>query len=74
MHHRFKHHRQKMAKMQALLYAEKKRSVLVVLQALDAAGKDGTITRELPSHHECHHQTGKSDHNDHCRRKPPSRR
>jgi PPK2 family polyphosphate:nucleotide phosphotransferase len=41
------HHRQKMAKMQAVLYAEKKRSVLVVLQALDAAGKDGTVNHVL---------------------------
>ncbi|RBP08559.1 PPK2 family polyphosphate:nucleotide phosphotransferase [Roseiarcus fermentans] len=30
-------------KQQGLLYAEHKRSVLVVLQGLDAAGKDGTI-------------------------------
>src|SRR6516225_519736 len=37
------HYRQKMAKMQSLLYAEKKRSVLIVLQALDAGGKDGTV-------------------------------
>jgi PPK2 family polyphosphate:nucleotide phosphotransferase len=29
--------------MQSLLYAEKKRSLLVVLQALDAGGKDGTV-------------------------------
>jgi PPK2 family polyphosphate:nucleotide phosphotransferase len=41
------HYRQKMAKMQSLLYAEKKRSVLVVLQALDAAGKDGTVNHVL---------------------------
>ncbi|HEX4573055.1 MAG TPA: polyphosphate kinase 2 family protein [Dongiaceae bacterium] len=37
------HYRHKMAKMQSLLYAEKKRSVLIVLQALDAGGKDGTV-------------------------------
>src|ERR1700677_5052995 len=36
-------HCSKLAKLQHVLYAEKKRSVLVVLQALDAAGKDGTI-------------------------------
>ena len=41
------HYRQKMAKMQSLLYAEKKRSVLVVLQALDAGGKDGTVNHVL---------------------------
>ena len=33
----------KLTKQQALLYAEHKHSILVVLQALDAAGKDGTI-------------------------------
>ncbi len=32
-----------LARLQALLYAEHKHSVLVVLQALDAGGKDGTI-------------------------------
>ncbi|MGH6837373.1 MAG: polyphosphate kinase 2 family protein [Methylocella sp.] len=36
-------YRQKLGEMQALLYAEKKHSVLIVLQALDAGGKDGTI-------------------------------
>ena len=33
----------KLARQQALLYAEHKHSVLVVLQAMDAGGKDGTI-------------------------------
>lgn len=33
----------KLFKQQSVLYAEHKHSVLVVLQALDAAGKDGTI-------------------------------
>jgi PPK2 family polyphosphate:nucleotide phosphotransferase len=33
----------KLAKLQHILYSEKKHSLLVVLQALDAAGKDGTI-------------------------------
>ena len=36
-------YRQKLIQLQALLYAEKKHSVLIVLQALDAGGKDGTI-------------------------------
>jgi PPK2 family polyphosphate:nucleotide phosphotransferase len=36
-------YRQKLMQQQALLYAEKKHSVLIVLQALDAGGKDGTI-------------------------------
>ena len=33
----------KLKKLQYLLYAENKRSVLVILQAMDAGGKDGTI-------------------------------
>jgi PPK2 family polyphosphate:nucleotide phosphotransferase len=36
-------HRRKLFEMQELMYAEAKRSLLVVLQGLDAAGKDGTI-------------------------------
>ena len=36
-------YRQKLIQLQGLLYAEKKRSVLIVLQAMDAGGKDGTI-------------------------------
>ncbi len=39
--------RQKLSEMQKLLYAERKRSLLVVLQALDAGGKDGTITHVM---------------------------
>ena len=34
---------QRLFKQQSLLYAEHKHSILVVLQALDAGGKDGTI-------------------------------
>jgi polyphosphate kinase 2 (PPK2 family) len=34
---------QKLFHQQSLLYAEHKHSILVVLQALDAGGKDGTI-------------------------------
>jgi PPK2 family polyphosphate:nucleotide phosphotransferase len=37
-----KHHA-KLADLQELLYAEKKHALLIVLQALDAGGKDGTI-------------------------------
>jgi PPK2 family polyphosphate:nucleotide phosphotransferase len=37
------HYHKKLAHQQALLYAENKHSVLVVLQAMDAGGKDGTI-------------------------------
>jgi len=36
-------YRSKLAELQYRLYAESKRSVLVVLQGMDAAGKDGTI-------------------------------
>ncbi len=36
---------QKLAKLQQLLYAEGKHKVLVVLQAMDAGGKDGTIRK-----------------------------
>ena len=36
-------HRERMDKLQYLLYADGQQSLLVVLQALDAAGKDGTI-------------------------------
>jgi polyphosphate kinase 2 (PPK2 family) len=36
-------YRQKLIQLQGLLYAEKKHSVLIVLQAMDAGGKDGTI-------------------------------
>jgi polyphosphate kinase 2 (PPK2 family) len=34
---------ERMDKLQYLLYADGSQSILVVLQALDAAGKDGTI-------------------------------
>ena len=37
------HYLKKLTGQQALLYAENKHSVLVVLQAMDAGGKDGTI-------------------------------
>ncbi|HET6378024.1 MAG TPA: polyphosphate kinase 2 family protein [Methylocella sp.] len=35
--------REKIARQQSLMYAEKKHALLIVLQALDAGGKDGTI-------------------------------
>lgn len=37
------HYRQKLAHQQSLMYAEKKHALLIVLQALDAGGKDGTV-------------------------------
>jgi PPK2 family polyphosphate:nucleotide phosphotransferase len=39
--------RQKLADMQTLLYAENKRALLIVLQAMDAGGKDGTISHVM---------------------------
>jgi len=36
-------YRQKLFRLQGLLYAEKKHSILIVLQGMDAGGKDGTI-------------------------------
>ncbi len=39
----FERYRQKLGQLQALLYAKKKHSVPIVLQALDAGGKDGTV-------------------------------
>ena len=38
----------KLFHQQALLYAENKHSLLVVLQAIDAGGKDGTISTCSP--------------------------
>jgi polyphosphate kinase 2 (PPK2 family) len=42
-------HAQKLSSLQYLLYAENQRSLLVCLQGLDAAGKDGTIRHVLGS-------------------------
>jgi len=39
--------REKLAQLQALLWAEKKHSLLIVLQAMDAGGKDGTVNHVL---------------------------
>jgi len=41
------HYRSQLAKLQSLLYAERKRSILVVLQAMDAGGKDGVVNHVL---------------------------
>ena len=35
--------RQRMDELQYLMYAQNKHSLLIVLQALDAGGKDGTV-------------------------------
>lgn len=37
------HCRRNLTRQQALLYAEKKHALLIVLQAMDAGGKDGTV-------------------------------
>lgn len=39
--------RQRLAALQYLMYAEDKHSLLIVLQALDAGGKDGTVNHVL---------------------------
>lgn len=41
------HYAQRMRELQHLLYAEDRRSLLIVLQAMDTAGKDGTIRHVL---------------------------
>jgi PPK2 family polyphosphate:nucleotide phosphotransferase len=46
--HLDKYHR-RLAGLQELLYAESKRSLLIVLQAMDAGGKDGTIRHVMSS-------------------------
>jgi PPK2 family polyphosphate:nucleotide phosphotransferase len=40
---RLEEHRKELYELQYLLYAEKRQSLLIVLQAMDAGGKDGTI-------------------------------
>jgi PPK2 family polyphosphate:nucleotide phosphotransferase len=40
-------YRDQLREQQYLLYAEKRRSLLIVLQALDAAGKDGTVNHVM---------------------------
>lgn len=41
--------RQKMGELQQRLFADRKRSLLIVLQALDAGGKDGVIKHVIGS-------------------------
>jgi PPK2 family polyphosphate:nucleotide phosphotransferase len=41
------HYCSKLAKLQSVLYAEKKRSILIVLQAMDAGGKDRVVNHVL---------------------------
>jgi PPK2 family polyphosphate:nucleotide phosphotransferase len=43
------HYQTRLRELQALLYAERRRSVLLCLQALDTGGKDGTINHILGS-------------------------
>jgi PPK2 family polyphosphate:nucleotide phosphotransferase len=44
---RFTEHIERLSVLQYMLYAEAKRSVLVVLQGIDAGGKDGTIRKVM---------------------------
>src|SRR5262245_60849929 len=41
--------KEKLYKLQNLFYAEKKHSLLIILQGMDAAGKDGTIRHVFSS-------------------------
>jgi PPK2 family polyphosphate:nucleotide phosphotransferase len=41
------HYQKRLCELQALLYAERRRSLLLCLQALDTGGKDGTINHVL---------------------------
>src|ERR1051325_910449 len=42
-----KKHRAKLFNLQERLYAERKRSLLIVLQGMDTSGKDGTVTHVI---------------------------
>ncbi|HET7419387.1 MAG TPA: PPK2 family polyphosphate kinase [Candidatus Dormibacteraeota bacterium] len=42
-----KRHQEKLFELHQRLYAERKRSLLVILQGMDTAGKDGTITHVM---------------------------
>jgi len=42
-----KHNRQRIAELQEVLYAEHKHALLVVFQAMDTGGKDGTISHVM---------------------------
>ncbi len=42
-----KKHREKLFNLQERLYAEHKRSLLIVLQGMDTSGKDGTVTHVI---------------------------
>lgn len=43
----FKSHKAKLFNLQERLYAENKRALLVVIQAMDTGGKDGTVTHVI---------------------------
>jgi polyphosphate kinase 2 (PPK2 family) len=42
-------HRQELADLQEILYASKQKALLIVLQGMDTAGKDGTISHIFSS-------------------------
>ncbi|HKS97766.1 MAG TPA: polyphosphate kinase 2 family protein, partial [Terriglobia bacterium] len=41
------HYRKRLRELQDLLYAERRRSLLICLQGMDTGGKDGTINHVL---------------------------
>jgi polyphosphate kinase 2 (PPK2 family) len=47
--HELAGHESQIADLQELLYAERKQALLIVLQAIDAGGKDGTIRHVMSS-------------------------
>jgi len=49
MHYETKKDCKRIAKQQFLMYSEKKHSLLIVLQAMDAGGKDGTVNHVMAS-------------------------
>ena len=40
---------EKLSELQSMLYAQNRYSILIIFQAMDAAGKDGTIKHVMPS-------------------------
>jgi PPK2 family polyphosphate:nucleotide phosphotransferase len=44
---RIEHYQKRLCELQELLYAERRRSLLICLQAMDTGGKDGTINHVL---------------------------
>src|ERR1700733_4962476 len=47
-HERLEKNMERMAVLEYRLYAESRRSLLIILQGMDAAGKDGTVRHVMP--------------------------